>query len=245
MTDEERNVVHILSAKAAEPNPLFKESLLRNLENRELQLTGKKSKRRTAMSTKVTGGLFAGMILLSGLLVWLVMHQRNDNGEDIAMTQETATDQSTQRMAQSSTMSSELAGDDVQDPLSQLSFTPKQTTILLGSEVPDPMRVGTGNGMVDDTDTLYMSFSDESGVMYTIVQTTKSGNYPEDALPVTITVGGTDIQASYYVVSEESDPSGTSPRTYLFWSDGGIYFQISEYGRVSKDDLIRLANSLL
>ena len=235
MNNDESKIIQTLSARAAEPSREFAEKLRRDLLKRENKAI--KQRKRVSMKSKKLQFSLAGLLLIAGMAAVVLISMKNEKKE---LTVQTPNEQST---TQASSLPSQLV-DDVDDPLASLSFTPLQPTILLAQEVPQQMKAGTSNGMVDDSDTLYMPFADDTGVLYKIIQTTKTGNYPDDTQAVSVTVLGKKYTANYYQVSEEIDNTGLAPSSYLFWTDGKINFQISEFGRVQLEDLIRLANSL-
>lgn len=133
-----------------------------------------------------------------------------------------------------------------------LSFEPLTPSKQINDETLSNVKVGTKGMALDDSDTLYLTYSDNQGTLYKMAQTTKKLAYPTDADEVSLTIGSNKVNAFFHQLADAEDTGGpnsagvdvTTPRSYIFWTMDKVHYEISEFGRVTKQQLIELASSL-
>lgn len=144
---------------------------------------------------------------------------------------------------------------DVEAAQAKLDYTLMLPTLKLANESLRELKVGTSSGLIDDSNTLYLTYGSETAVSYKIAQTSKPLNDPTDVEAVNLTVQDKNgksqtVRANYYRISEWEEPQGSvslgdalAPRSYLFWTIDGIRYEVSEFGQLAKADLVKLAES--
>lgn len=247
MSQHELDLIEKLSARSAEPRTEFAIALRDKLLNRERILrTNIKPLRRNAMNVrKLTFGL-ASFVLLAGatILVLAVKFNTDNEAENTAQTTSTASD-----LAQTTSLPNQEVGS-LEEAKKSLTFTPLLPSRQINSEDLTNIKVGTRNNMLDDSDTLYLTYSDGQSSLYKISQSTKSFSYPADTEKVTFQISGAPVTADFYQLAEEQSESinsagydVSSPTSYMFWNMNGVNYEISEFGRVAKSQLVDIASS--
>ncbi len=136
------------------------------------------------------------------------------------------------------------------DAAAQLSYTPKVPSVKIGKESLSEIRVGVknANSLIDESDALYLTYSENDNVLFKTYQSSKSMTFPPDAETITIN-GNSGIY--YLIPGEEGENSDTInsanssvPKSFVEWQEGSKFYEISEFGRLTKDQLIQLAESL-
>jgi hypothetical protein len=247
MNQEENKIVHILSAHAAEPDNSFANNLRQELIKRERKLS--KKRKGFSMNFRKVSLALASVVLIAGVIVVITNRRENKNVEIAEDTSQAVDNQST---SQASSLPSQQAAS-LEEAKKSLSFIPMTPSIKLAGEELGNIKVGSKNGMIDDSDTIYLSYKNANGTLYKISESTKVYGYPAEVEKVEITVGGRKILASYHRLDGEGDSGDSptssgeqfaSPRSYLLFEMEGVHYEISEFGKVSKDQLVELANSL-
>ncbi len=129
----------------------------------------------------------------------------------------------------------------------KLTYKIKIPSIKLKNETLDNIEVGAKNSLLDDSNTLRLSYKDNGKVLYKVTQLTSAGNLPENSESVTIN-GVKGIY--YYLGGEDYNPNSINidnalvPRSYVTWKITNVTYEISEFGQLSKEDLLKIAKSL-
>lgn len=244
MSNYESDIIHKLSARAAEPSKNFAKSLHFRLLEREQELkTNVIPTRRHIMNYKKLSVGLVGLILLAGVpaYIWIL------NNKEVELTTQTTQPDTTQ--------ASSLTSQQVQNleaAKNALTFTPLLPSTQLNGEALKDIKVGTKGNMLDDSDTIYLTYADNQGTLYKMSQSTKKLNYPTDAEKITFQQNGNQISGMYYQLADVESGNSinsvggevTSPTSYIFWTLDKVTYEISEFGRVTKSQLIDLASSL-
>lgn len=251
MSKHEIDIINKLSNQAAEPSQDFIESLRHHLIQREQELLAniKPIRRRSISYTKLMTGI-ATAIVLTGVIViiWGTLFKKVDSPPSI---KQNSKNNSQATPTQTSTLPNQQVAN-LNEARKSLSFNPMVPSLQLKGETISSVKVGTKNNMLDDNDTLYVTYSDSRGTLYKISETTTTHNYPTEVQKVSLTINGKKIDASYYQVEQadggnaNTNSIGTdasSPTSYMFWSESKVVYEISEFGRVSKNEFIKIANS--
>ncbi len=130
-----------------------------------------------------------------------------------------------------------------------VSFPILQPRKMLGDEVLSEIRVGGRNNGIDDTDSIYLTYTLHSKNLYQIYESTKLGSVPADAESILVkpNVSGNFYrlpQAEIESSNVSASKNGSVPRSYIFWKEGSVHYSISEYGELSKENLMAIATSL-
>lgn len=255
MSREELDIIKSLSASSAQPRPEFRDSLRRKLIEREKQLTNKDRKWRLVMSYQKIGLVVAGLVLAVGAAVWFSRggdqpvqqdNQQVANGE--AVPEESTSLDST-------SLSSSLPTvpiNDLEAAKSTLPFKPYVPGIHIAEEILDSASLDPGEDGVGGKDTLFLTYDGGNGTLYRIAETNQNSVYDPSSEVVTINFNGSNVQGGYYELEEFTPSSVTtsgdgaaSPRSYVFWKVGEVTYEISEFGELSKAQLIQLAESMV
>lgn len=243
MSQSEIDIIRMLSSQAAEPHFDFAESLRSRLLERERELNNYQPVRRNVMKFTLLVGLCSLVIIAGSLTIFLL-------GKDDEPIQSTQTPTPNTATSLGSSLPNQQA-QSLDEAKKSLSFVPSQPSVKINNETLSNIKVGIKNNMIDDSDTLYLTYSDSTGTLYKVSETTKPGNYPSETEVVSLTLNGNEIAAWYYEIPEFeagegaiSSSDATSPRSYIFWTVGEVTYEISEFGRVSRQQLIELAQSL-
>lgn len=245
MSQFEADIIRKLSAGAAEPAARFAHNLHQELLKREESLkTNVMPPRRQPMNIKKLSMALVALIVLAGALAFVFM-SKDKNNNDIAQTQP----QSTTTPTQSSALPSQNV-QSIEEARKSLTFKPLLPTARLDGENISNIKLGTKSNMIDDSDTIYLTYADTRGTLYKISESSKSFNDPTDAQKVALNVQGSPVTAYFYQLGQPESGSSinsagneASPTSYMFWYQNGVRYEISEFGRVSKDQLIQIANS--
>lgn len=249
MSQFESDLIQKLSARAAEPRAKFMRELQQELQHRE-QLIKQKTKpiRRQKMNLKqlITG--LAAFVLLSGAAAFIVA--RNFNGADNDKLRPVAQTPTTTQSTSNALSLPNQQAQSLEEARESLSFEPLLPSVKLNNESLSDIKVGSKSNMMDDSDTIYLTYADSQGALYKLSQSTKSFNDPTDAKKVSITVGGKQVDAFYYEIEQPGGGGPASvgganvPTSYLFWKQSGVRYEVSEFGRLSDSQLARIASSL-
>lgn len=247
MSQFEVDIIRTLSARSAQPSAEFTHVLRQQLRQREQVLqTNVMPIRGHKMNFKLLIMGLASLVILTGSAVIILLNrQKTDTPTQTA--QPSPPNPST---TQTSSLPNQQA-QNLEEAKQSLSFTPLLPGKQLNGETLTDIKVGTKNNMLDDSDTIYLTYADSQGTLFKMSQSSQTHNYPSDAEKVSIEVGGEQITANYYKIPEAETGGGESiggdvsvPTSYIFWTVKEINYEISEFGRVSKAQLAVLASSL-
>ncbi len=138
--------------------------------------------------------------------------------------------------------------DSLSDAQKDLSYTIKVPTVKVGSEGIAKIRTSIKNEF-DDGQNLFVTYAQNGKPMYEISYAIQTFGYPGDVEKIqsgSITYSYSAIESFEENQNENSVSLGDiySARSYIFWKDGEVSYQISEFGKVSKEELIKLADSM-
>lgn len=138
--------------------------------------------------------------------------------------------------------------DSVAEASAKLSFTPREPEkTFLSASLTDIETVGSEED-ITKSDSLYLTYGKGEDVVYRVAQTKMEGFYEDGE---TISVDG--VTGGYYMLEnweEVNDPDaiafdgGLTSRSYIYWTKNSITYEISEFGDLSKAQLIELGNSM-
>jgi hypothetical protein len=104
------------------------------------------------------------------------------------------------------------------------------------------------NEQTAKNDQLYLTYGKGEDVTYKMFIGKSFGAYEEG---VAVTIDG--VTGQYFEVEnweELNTPDaiafdgGSSPRSYIYWEKDGIYYEVSEFGTLTKEEMIELGNSM-
>lgn len=256
MSHEELDIIKSLSASSAQPRPEFRAGLRRKLIEREKQLTSKERKWRFAMSYQKIGLVVAGLVLAVGTAVWFsrggdqpVQQENQQVVNEEAINEEVPSSDSTSLSSSLPT----LPINDLEAAKSTLPFKPYVPGIHIAEEILESASLDPGTDGVGGKDALYLIYvGGGNGTLYRIAETNQNSVYDPSSEVVTINFNGSNVQGGYYELEEFTPGSVTtsgngaaSPRSYVFWKVGEVTYEISEFGELSKAQLIQLAESMV
>jgi hypothetical protein len=124
----------------------------------------------------------------------------------------------------------------------------KVPSIVLANEKISEIKVSVANpnSPISQGNDLYITYSQDTTPLYRLTQSTFKGNKPEDGEKVIVN----GVSGIYYKIPgiDSTDiitpDNEIIPRSYIVWDEGEIEYTISEVGQLSKEQLLKLANSL-
>jgi hypothetical protein len=131
-----------------------------------------------------------------------------------------------------------------------LSFSPKAPTKTFDGATLTTIETPQKGSGVTNVDSLYLTYEANNKVIFKVAEVKGSTGAPEEGMQV-VTVDG--VSGYYYELpnpEEYNYEEGISlaadafiPRSYLFWVKDSVYYEVAEFGKLSKADLLDLANS--
>lgn len=189
-------------------------------------------------------GVISVAVVIVGLLV------KNTSKSNQATDNSTSQTNATQEMTNTESAIPMLSQNSLAEAATLLNYTPKVPSVKIGNESLSEIRVGVKNpsSPIDESDALYLTYAEDNNVLFKTYQSSKNMTFPPDAEKVTIN-GNSGIY--YLIPGDEGDnanavnsTNASVPRSYIEWQENTIFYEISEFGRLSKNQLIQLAESL-
>ena len=238
----EKKIIETLSSASAQPSTYFKESLRRKVINLSLKEDLVMEKPNLFSKFKYAPVLATVLIVVVGVGALLNMSNKDSD--------KTLTEDATDTVSESMSMiapTSRLAT--VDEARAAVDFDLLLPTLVVGSEEITGIEQydgGNGNAL-----TFIYGTGDETDYRFS-ARPTSENYFDETAELVTISFGDADITAHYSYFGEPSDDEnaiafdggGAMARSLLTWEIDGVIYEILEYGTISSDQLVLLAESL-
>lgn len=239
MRKHEQKLVEVLSASSAIPS----ESFRTNLRNKIVSVSLGKSinqRRFEVFRTKLTYVLGALFVVVVSIGVFLSIN-KND---EIVLNEDNESSSMSMSLPTTTLTSLAEAKAAVEFELRLPGIKLAQEEVSLIEKYEDP----TG----DNQFTVAIKYADTQGTLYRISQSKFIGAIDETAETVKITFLGKTTNAKLTVIDDGSeDPNSEitlggdyAPSSFLSWESDGIAYEVSEFGRVTKAQLIAIAESM-
>jgi len=246
MSKQEIEIIKKLSATSSRPSPKFKEELLSKL------LVGDqppKERRNFMLNTKLIYALSFVLLAVVGVGTFNLLS--NDDTQQVAVSENLPINDSESVSLSTSLPSVSL--ETFEEAQTAVDFTLYQPSLQLSEEsISSIEKIDSFLG--DGQDSIAMKYADSTGTLYRVSQSKFIGAPPEDAEDVKITFLGVTYTAKFaqiLTLGEEDENSESlaygddnTPSSFLSWEADGIGYEISEFGRVSKAQLVSLVESM-
>lgn len=239
MRKHEQKIVKVLSASSAIPSDSFRTSL----KNKIISISLGKSINQRGFEVFRTKLIYVmGVLFLAAVAFGVFLNINKDDG--VVLNEDNGSGSITMSLPTTTLASIAEAKSAVDFELRLPSDKLSDEEISLIEKYENP----TG----DNQFTVAIKYADGQGTLYRISQSRFIGAVDETAETVKITFLGKTIDAKLTVLSDGSeDPNSgitlggdSVPSSFLAWETDGVAYEVSEFGRVSKAQLVDIAESL-